>query len=105
MENSVREFASEVPNADYAAITKRLGTPEKIAESYVMEMDTAELVQGMKVRQKVMFALVSALAVFLTVWIIAIAATYLDHRKDMNGYAVVEIVEIENIIYEGEFIE
>ena len=41
VESSVRDFVTENPHADYAAITQRFGTPQQIAASYIEEMSTA----------------------------------------------------------------
>ena len=106
MENSVQEFVSEESNADYAAIVNRFGPAEKIAESFVLEMDATELVQGIHIRYRVMLIIVSAVALLSAVRLAFLAAAYFNHERDMNGYAIVDIVEIERIeITEGDGIE
>ena len=97
VENSVREFASEASNTDYRAIVKWFGPPEKIAESYVEEMDAAEILQGIRYRKDILFVLLVAVAVILTARIAFVAKAYNDYEKDINGYAVVEVIEIERL--------
>lgn len=97
VENSVREFASEQPGVDYADIVKWFGPPEKIAESYVTEMDAAEVLQGIRYRKDILFVLLVAVAVILTARIAFVAKAYNDYEKDINGYAVVEVIEIERL--------
>ena len=99
METSVREFASEQHDADYAAIVKWFGLPEKVAESYVTEMDAAEIVQGLRIRQKIVYILLAVTAIFLTIKFVYSTASYFDHLRDMRGYAVVEIIEVERTEY------
>lgn len=106
MENSVREFASEQPNADYAAIVKWFGPPEKIAESFVLEMDAAELVRGMKVRDKILLIVVAIATLCVVMRFCMLATAYVKYSKNMNGYAVVEVIEIESVTFaEGDSIE
>lgn len=103
MENSVREFASEQPDADYAAVVERLGPPEKIAESFILEMDAVVIVDNMRVRRDALYILLVGICIFLTVWVTGIVLTYIDHEKDMNGYAVVEVIEISDAAFaEGD---
>lgn len=96
MENSVREFASEQPGADYAAIVKWFGPPERIAESYVAEMDSAELIWGMKIRYKVLLIVAATAALCAVMRFCMLATAYTKYAKNMNGYAVVEVIEIES---------
>ena len=99
VENSVREFASEQPCADYAVIVKWFGPPKKIAESYVTEMGAAELVQELRIRQKIVYILLVTTAIFLTIKFVYSTASYFDHLRDMRGYAVVEVIEVERTEY------
>lgn len=97
MENSVREFAAEQPNADYAAIVKWFGSPEKIAESYVAEMDAAELVQSIKIRYNVLLIVMVAVAICVALRFITLATAYYKYVDNVTGYAVVEIIEVERV--------
>lgn len=95
VENSVREYASEYPCIDYKGIVNRFGTPQQIAESYIAEMNTAELLQGMRIRDKVLLIVLATAALLSIVRFGFLAAGYYDHAKDMSGYAVVEVIEVD----------
>ena len=101
MESSVREFAIEHPESDYASLLKRYGSPMKIAETAVMEMEPGELVEELHIRRKILFIFLVAVSIILTIRILFDVEAYLDHEKDMNGYAVVEVIEVEKIENEG----
>lgn len=95
MEASVREFASENPNADYYAIVSHFGTPRLIAESCIAEMETAELLDGMQIRRRILLVALAVAAMLVIIRFGFRMAAYLDFYKDMHGYAVVEVIEIE----------
>lgn len=99
VEASVRAFVTEYPNADYRAIVTRFGTPERIAESCVEEMEPGELLDGMRIREKMLLVVMATAALLAIMRFAFLATAYLDHAKDMNGYAVVEIIEINETTY------
>lgn len=95
VESSVRDFVTEHPGADYAAIVSHFGTPTQIAESNIEEMDASELLGSLQVRRKVV-AIVLATATLLVLMRFAFRlSAYVEFYKDMNRYAVVEIIEID----------
>ena len=95
VESSVRDFVAEHPGADYAAIVSHFGTPTQIAESNIEEMDASELLGSLQIQRKVV-AIVLAAATLLVLMRFAFRlAAYMEFYKDMNGYAVVEVIEID----------
>lgn len=101
MENSIREFVSDAPDVDYRAIVKWFGPPEKIAESYVQEMDASELLEEMNVRRKVVHILLASVTIIVLIWFGFTATAYYSHLKNENGYAVIEVNEIERVEQQG----
>lgn len=100
----VRDYVTENPNADYQAIVKRFGVPRKIAESYVTEIEAAELLKMVQIRQRLFCAVLTAIVIMATVWCGFTTVAYIDHFLDMNGYLVVgeaEIVSRTVIIEKG----
>lgn len=95
MKSSVLEFVSEKPNADYRTLVIRFGSPYKIAETYISQMDTDELLSSIQFRQAIVRGLFLMITIFLILWFLFLAISYLDFHKDMRGYAVVEIIEVE----------
>ena len=95
VESSVLDFVTEHPGADYAAIVSHFGTPTQIAESNIEEMDASELLGSLQIQRKVV-AIVLAAATLLVLMRFAFRlAAYMEFYKDMNGYAVVEVIEID----------
>lgn len=97
----VRDYVTENPNADYQAIVKRFGVPRKIAESYVEELETGELLRELQIRKKILWVTLIAIVATATVWSAFTAAAYLDHFADKRGYATVEVIEVERTITDG----
>lgn len=102
VEASVRAFVTEYPNADYRAIVTRFGTPERIAESCVEEMEPGELLDGMRIREKMLLVVAATAAVLTIMRFVFLLAAYQDYLARANGYATVEIIVIEDIRYEEE---
>lgn len=93
MESSVRDFVTEHPGADYAAIVSHFGTPTQIAESNIEEMDASELLGSLRVRRKVIIIVLAAATLLVLMRFAFRLTAYLEFYKDMNGYAVVEVIE------------
>lgn len=100
VEASVREFASETPDLNYGMLVERFGVPQKIAESSVTEMEPCELLKSMQVRQKILRVALMVIALVLTLRLVCLVVAYVSYAKDLQGYAVVEIIEVEDVIYE-----
>ena len=95
MKDSIQEYVSENPNADFASIVKCFGTPEQFAESCVAEMDASYLLEGMRTSEKILRTLVIAVTLGVLIWVGFLTMAYRDFQKYENGYATVEIIEIE----------
>lgn len=94
VESSVRDFVTENPHADYAAITQRFGTPQQIAASYIEEMSTPELTQQLRIRKTIVrIVAVTALALVL-LWAGVVLTALIRHIKDMDGYLIVGEAEV-----------
>ena len=44
----IEEYLRETPEADYQALVRRFGSPIQIAEDYLEETDTLELIRGLQ---------------------------------------------------------
>lgn len=101
--NSVREFVSENPLADYESIVQRFGNPQQIAETCVTEIEPADLIEEVRIQSRVMLV-ICGVAILLVIMRFGFnMASYMAFDKSVNGYAVVEVVEITRETYlEGE---
>lgn len=92
---SVWEFVSENQNADYQTIAARFGPPRQIAESYVAEMEPADLLERMRVRRRILRIVGAAAAAMLITCAAFFTAAYLTVQRDANGFAVVDVHVID----------
>lgn len=95
VEPSVRDFVIENSGADYNAIVSRFGTPTQIAESNIAEMDTAELLGNLQIHRRIVVIILAAATLLVMVRFGFRLAAYLEYYKKVNGYAVVEVIEID----------
>lgn len=96
----VRDFVSNHPNADYAAITARFGTPQQIAESSLENMETAELAQELRIRKKIVKIIAIAALSLVLLWAFGVGVAIVDSIIASGGTYVDEIEVIEHIVYE-----
>lgn len=95
VESSVRDFVIKNSGADYNAIVSRFGTPTQIAESNIAEMDTAELLGNLQIHRRIVVIILAAATLLVMVRFGFRLAAYLEYYKKVNGYAVVEVIEID----------
>ena len=95
MRGSIRDYVSEGANVSFEQLVNRFGEPKQIAATYVKEMEAGEVLEELKSNRKILFTVGAAMAAAVILWAGWIVASYMDHVKDMNGYAVVEIIEVE----------
>ena len=95
VESSVRDFVIENSGADYNAIVSRFGNPTQIAESNIAEMDTAELLGNLQIHRRIVVIILAAATLLVMVRFGFRLAAYLEYYKKVNGYAVVEVIEID----------
>lgn len=99
---SVRDYVSDDVNVTYEQLKKRFGNPKQVAFTYVNEMETGELVEEIRNSKKTVGIIVVTAVVMVLLWSVRLVISYSDHEKDVNGYAVVEIIEVERkLIDEG----
>ena len=89
VESSVRDFVTENPHADYAAITQRFGTPQQIAASCIEEMDAQELTLQLRIRKTIVRIVAATALVLVLLWAGVVVTALIRHVKAMNGYLIV----------------
>ena len=94
VESSVRDFVTENPHADYAAITQRFGTPQQIAASCIEEMDAQELTLQLRIRKTIVRIVAATALVLVLLWAGVVITALIRHVKAMNGYLIVGEAEI-----------
>lgn len=94
VESSVRDFVTENPNADYAAIEQRFGTPQQIAASCIEEMDAQELTLQLRIRKTIVRIVAATALVLVLLWAGVVVTALIRNVKAMNGYLIVGEAEV-----------
>lgn len=103
MAGSVRDYAFDGEKPGYNQLVKRFGDPRQVAATYVNEMETDELIARLKINGKIISVVLLAVVLLVIVRFCFNLASLRSFQRDMNGYAVVEIIEVERkLIDEGE---
>ncbi len=84
----MEDYAEEHPQCTYQELTQHFGTPEQIAESYVAEMDSHEVLHGLHVGKKIFFAILLAIVLGVTAWLGYLALCFNEVEDAANGVLV-----------------
>ena len=95
MADSVRDYVSEHPNADYQTITARFGAPQQIAASYIAEMEPTELLCNMRSHKKVVRTVLATALVIVILWAGIVTVAWANHHNHDNGYMIEEVIVVE----------
>lgn len=101
MGTSVWDYVTDTPGADYRSLSVRFGEPAKIASSYVNEMESEELLEGLVIARKVVWTVTVIASIILTLWIGVVILSYAKHVEAVNGFYLDEIDTISESIQEG----
>lgn len=92
---NVEGFLEQNPQADFAAIQERFGTPRQIAAAFVDETDTEQLLRWLRIRRWV----VAAISVVTIAALIVLGVLYYRGTKVIDetfgGYIVEAIQDYE----------
>ena len=103
MASSIQDYVSEETYVTFNQLKNRFGEPIQIASTYVDEMEAHKLSKELKKKKRFFNSFIITMLVIITLWIGVVVTSFLDHKKNVNGYAIVEIIEIDNnVINEGE---
>lgn len=101
MENSIRDYVSEEVYVTFDQLKNRFGEPKQIALTYINEMEARRLSKELKKEKVIVNTVIVTAIVIVTLWAGMVVTSYIDHRKNANGYAIVEIIEVNNIVTDG----
>lgn len=102
LKHCILDYVSDSGDITYDKLLKRFGKPKQVAFTYVNEMETDELIQEIKVSKKIVNIVLATAVIMVLIWTVKTAISYIDHVKDANGYAIVEIIEYERIELEDD---
>lgn len=88
---NVDGYLAEEPEARYVQIVGRFGKPEAVAAAYVENMDTAEILRAMQIRQRIVAIVAGAMAALLLICAVGIAALFIHVNRDFGGTDTITI--------------
>ena len=97
LESSIDSFLSDEPSADFNAIQQRFGTPEEVAASRIENSGTAEVLKAIRIRKKIVLAVIAALCAALVLFAAALIRETVDYHDAFHGYGEEKINEVETL--------
>lgn len=88
-------YMQDFPDAGYTQLVERFGEPSRIASAYVDEMDTPSLLTVLRIKRKIVTAVVALCLTLTTMWTAALAYQLYYNAIKANSYAVITIEEGE----------
>lgn len=84
--NNVSAYAAENPSVSHASLIERFGSPRQIASMYIDERETSEILNALRIKQKILGAVIAAAAVMVTLWCGVMAYEIYYNANIANGY-------------------
>lgn len=92
---AVSGYLQEHPEADIETVTAHFGTPQQIAETYLMEMPPQKLRQQLKVKKWIIGIIAAAAACALLIWGIAVGIALVNEFNAADSYLETYPIVIE----------
>ena len=92
---SISAYIEENPQATILEVRAHFGTPQQIADAYLEEMSTPEVIKKIKIRKMVISIICTAAALALLMWGIVLAIALSDEQNSAKGN-----IETGNIVIE-----
>lgn len=102
MECSIRDYVCDEADITYEQIKARFGDPKMIASTYVSEIESGELMNLVQAKKAITCIILSVAVIFVSLWAIFLINSYESFKKDVNGYMIVDVVEVERTTGKGE---
>ena len=95
IKETIDGYLKEHPLADMDAIQAHFGTPAQIAEAYIEEMTTPEIVKKFRVKKWAVTVIAVVAVVTVVAYLVVLGAAYANEKDSADGYYEVDpIVEI-----------
>lgn len=91
VEENVRGYIAENPEATLSQIKKQFGSPRQIAAGYVDDMDTAALLSALRLRKRIYKAIIAFLLAVLLLWGIGVGIAVIEQHNATNGWFQQEV--------------
>lgn len=88
------DYLNDHPDADFAELSHRFGTPQQIAASYIEEMNVQDLLKQLRIRRKIICIVVATALTLVSLWAGVVITALIRHVKAMDGYLIVGEAEV-----------
>lgn len=88
------DYLNDHPEADFAELSHRFGTPQQIAASYIEEMNVQDLLKQLRIRRKIICIVVATALTLVSLWAGVVITALIRHVKAMDGYLIVGEAEV-----------
>lgn len=93
LQGNVDLFLEQRPDAAMGDVQEHFGTPRQIANSYLTEMDSTELLQKFSLKKKIVIAVCAALAACVLIWGIAVGIALRMAQEDSTNLNIETYIE------------
>lgn len=101
---SLSDYIESNPDADFIDLEDHFGSPEAIAASYVESAGTAEILQALRIRKRIVLTVSLAFAVLLISWAAVVTWSMVKFNNAVNGYSIesTQTLPDDTVINNGE---
>lgn len=90
LQESVAEYRTQNPEADFSAVQAHFGSPEQIATGYVDNQDADALIKKLRIKKRVITVVAAVLAVVFVSWAAFMAWAAWDFHN--SNISFVEVI-------------
>lgn len=94
IQENIRRYTEEHPEADFSQIETHFGPPQSIAAAYVDDMNTEELLRALYIRKQITTILIIAVLTIVTLWSCIVSLAYFEAHSTINGYGQSYITDL-----------
>ncbi len=99
-DENVQEYISDAPGATLADIEKNFGTPETIAESFIVNADSTRIKKQVQIKRVIVISVIIALIIYALFVVISL----IDVHTEAHGYFEEGFLTVSSIIKGGGII-
>ena len=85
IEDRVRDFLEQNPDADLAQLQTAFGDPQIIAAAYVENTGTAEILRSLRIRRRIVTIVVAAVTAILLSWAVMVTWATISLSNSTNN--------------------
>ncbi len=97
LKENVEEYVADTPDATIEDIKNSFGTPETIAESFMVNTDSAKIKKQIQIKKMIFIALIVALGIYA----LFVVLSLIDVHTEAHGYFEEGFLTVGNIIEGG----